>query len=249
MRHWRHTLLLVLTLLVKTIPGATAQPSEAAAQPSEAAAQPSEATTPAALTTLATTECYEFGQNWQPFSAAGSTARFLPTRDCKFQPIKYDHLALIQGAMLVRPGKEPVFVSQNVNGQKIVTRITRGALTLISAAGGNCLVFSLAKQCCGALVLYPPSADGKSSSPVHVGSGQVGEVYSVGGQTLSGNFARGTISERPCTERVALLLAWCDYPKALAIFHLQNVLEPADLQAIADLTATGESGQKASTEH
>lgn len=196
---------------------------------------------------------YQFGSSWEQFPSpappnaavsdtaspvgTATPASFLPTNDCKFQRISDEHLALKQGAILVRAGKKPVFVSQNVGGQKIVTRITGGALTMISAAGGNCLVLNLTDKCCGALVLYPPSADGKGSSPVHVSAGMVAEVYPAGGKTLSGEIASGTVSEKPCAADLTLLLSTCDYAKALVAWNLEGILTTDDLERIAKKSA------------
>ncbi|MFN8658266.1 MAG: hypothetical protein U0105_18165 [Candidatus Obscuribacterales bacterium] len=220
-RYWRHPLIAALTLLATSLPAAG----------------------------------YQFDQSWEPFpsgspanavsgepasaaaAAAATPASFLPTGDCRFQRISDEHLALQQGAILVRAGKKPVFVSQNVGGQKIVTRITGGALTMISTAGGNCLVLNLTDKCCGALVLYPPSADGKGSSPVHVSAGMVAEVYPAGGKTLSGEIASGTVSEKPCAADLTLLLSTCDYAKALVVWNLEGILTTDDLERIAKKSA------------
>lgn len=164
-------------------------------------------------------------------------AAFLPTRDAKYHKVNNEHLALNGGAVLVRAGMKPVFVSQSVNGHKIVTRVTGGALAMISAQDGNCTVLNLTDKCCGALVCYVPMSDGKNSEALHVKAGQVTEIYPIEAKPYSNLVATKIVINRRCTNDIGLLVSNCNYLRAFKRYNLRMVLEKTDLDRVLKTAA------------
>jgi hypothetical protein len=177
----------------------------------------------------------EFVEKSPPPKSA--SAAFLPTRNAKYHKVNDEHLSLDAGAILVRAGQKPVFVSQAVNGHKILTRITGGALAMISAQDGNCTVLNLTDKCCGALVCYVPTPDGKGSEALHVKAGQVSEVYPTDTKPFSNLVATKIVVNKRCTNDIGLLVSNCNYLRAFKRYNLRMVLERADLDRVLKTAA------------
>lgn len=179
---------------------------------------------------VATDARYLFVDKWQEFSDKSGT--FLPTVAAKHSSINTEHLSLQDGALLVRAGMKPLFISQNVSGQKVVTRVAGGALVLVSAMDGHATILNLTDKCCGALVVYVPSSDSKELGPIHITAGQIAEVCPLASSPLSHAVSTKIIRNEKRTNELGLLQSQCDYTQALKKYNLENKLEPADLARI-----------------
>ena len=152
-------------------------------------------------------------------------AAFLPTDGSGFAKINDEHLSLNSGAVIVRASQKPVFVSQTISGEKVMTRIARGAVVMVSNFDGHSTVLNLGESCCGALMSYVPAADGKGLSAVSVPAGQILEVLPTAAPASIEKLALNIAVDKVCSNKVRMLQAHCDYPLALKRYNLLPMLD------------------------
>lgn len=163
---------------------------------------------------------------------------FMPTESAKYTKVNDDHLELQDGAVLVRAGERPVFVSVDVNGEKTGVRIAGGAVALISAFDGKALVVNLTDKCCGALVLYVPSVDKDKPHSVGLKTGQIAEVYAHNKMQPNSNLVASKIDcHRHLETGTGIILSQCHYVRTLKKFNLLSVLGKRDLNRVLKTAA------------
>ncbi len=162
---------------------------------------------------------------------------FMPTKDAKYSKINDEHLALQSGAVLVKAGDHPVFVSTEVAGEKVMTRVTGGALAMISAFDGRATTLNLTDKCCSALVLYAPTADRLKQHSVTMRPGEIAEVYAPNDQPKSNLVATKIDVNQRLSNNFGLLVSQCNYVRALKKFNLTAVMGKPELDRVLKTAA------------
>lgn len=159
-----------------------------------------------------------------------SEAVYMPTREAPVQKITSDNLQLNDGAVLVRAGKTPVYVTTRVNGEKIATRISRGALAMVSAFDSKTVVLNLTDNRLGAVVCSLPGNGGNTS--VQVITGQVAEIYPVETTPGTNLVAKKVRVNQRTRDDIGLLVSDCHYVRAMKKFQLTPLLDRTDYNRV-----------------
>ncbi|MBX9877114.1 MAG: hypothetical protein K2Y22_01530 [Candidatus Obscuribacterales bacterium] len=108
--------------------------------------------------------------------AKGKEPAFMPTSNAHIHKVGPDELELADGAVLLRAGNRPFYVTTNVGGQKIRTRIHGNVLSLVSTMDNRLTIANLTDLCCGACTAYVPGAKPGQFHSVYVSIGEIAEV-------------------------------------------------------------------------
>jgi len=109
-------------------------------------------------------------------SSKGKEPAFMPTSTAQITKLGPDELAIANGAVLLRAGNRPFFVTTNVGGQKIRTRIHGNVLSLVSVLDNRLTIANLTDLCCGACTAYVPSSKPGQFHSVYVSIGEIAEI-------------------------------------------------------------------------
>lgn len=159
-----------------------------------------------------------------------SEAVYMPTREAPVHKITSDNLQLGDGAVLVRAGKTPVYVTTRVNGEKVATRISRGALAMISAFDNQTVVLNLTDNRLGAVVCTLPGNGGNTS--VSVLTGQVAEVYPIEATPGTNLVSKRVRVNQRTRDDIGLLVSDCHYVRAMKKFQLTPLLDRTDYNRV-----------------
>lgn len=163
---------------------------------------------------------------------------FMPTENAKYSKVDDEHMALHDGAVLVRAGERPVFVSVTVNGEKNTVRIAGGAFALISAFDSKSVIVNLTDKCCGALILYVPSSEKDKQHSIALKTGQIAEVYAQNKMPPNSNLVASKIDcHRQLESGIGIILSQCHYVRTLKKFNLLSVLGKRDLNRVLKTAA------------
>lgn len=169
--------------------------------------------------------------------AKPTDATFMPTENADYSKVHDEHLSLHTGAVLVRAGIRPVFVSVDVHGEKHIVRIAGGAIALISAFDGKAVVVNLTDKCCGALVLYVPTKEKLKQHSIGIKTGQIAEVYAPAQEPNSNLVATKIDYHRRLESGSGVILTQCHYVRTLKKFNLLSVLGKNDLNRVLKTAA------------
>jgi hypothetical protein len=99
-------------------------------------AKDSQASLPASTVEVSKDPRKQFGrvEKIAPLGTKHVEPMFMPTVNASFSETNDDHLILHDGAVLVRAGGRPVFISTKLCHEQVVTCITNGAIAIISAS-------------------------------------------------------------------------------------------------------------------
>lgn len=106
----------------------------------------------------------------------GKEPAFMPTSSARITKVGPDELTIADGAVLLRAGNRPFFVTTNVGGQKIRTRIHGNVLSLVSVLDNRLTIANLTDLCCGACTAYVPSSKPGQFHSVYVSIGEIAEI-------------------------------------------------------------------------
>lgn len=162
---------------------------------------------------------------------------FMPTEKAKFKVINEEHLTLHDGAVLVRAGTRPVFVSTNVNGERNLTRIAGGAVAMVSSFDKRTTALNLTDKCCGAVITYVPAKQRGQSQSVYINTGQVAEVYPSTEAPTSNTVATRIVTSKQVRDDIGLLVCDCNYVRAMKKFNLTANLPKEDLDRVLKTAA------------
>ena len=160
----------------------------------------------------------------------------MPTRDAEFSKIHDKHLNLVDGAILVRAGKEPVEISTTVHGHKVNTKIGGGAIMMVSSFDGKTTLLHLTDKCSGSILSSMPT-ERKDLKVIALAPGQVAEVYGVQDKPTSNLVATKVHLNERLSEERALLVSQCNYVRALKKFNLVTVMHKDDKARILKTAA------------
>lgn len=183
------------------------------------------------------TKQYGKVEHIEKHQAKSTEPAFMPTMEASYSKVNDEHLALHSGAILVRAGDRPVFVSSEVKSKKVLTRVSGGALAVISAIDGKATVLSLTDKCCGALVLYVPSAELNKQHSIAMKPGQIAEVYAPDDKPISNLVATKIDLNQRIGHDYGLLVSQCHYIRALRKFGLVQVLAKNDMDRVLKTAA------------
>lgn len=108
--------------------------------------------------------------------AHGKEPAFMPTSMAVITKTGPDELEVAHGAVLLRAGNRPFYVTTKVGGQKVRTRIHGNVLSLISVLDNRLTIANLTDLCCGACTAYVPSAKPGVFHSVYVSIGEIAEI-------------------------------------------------------------------------
>lgn len=152
--------------------------------------------------------------------------RFKLFSGAKATPINKEHIRLDEGEVLVRATTLPVFVSANVNGERIISRVARNTLAFISASHGSMRVMPLTETCCSALMLYVPGDGKRKQNAYALQSGKIGEVFVTGSEPLVAPLLTGQEVVRDFAGKKAeFVVAQCNEKEAVKSFGLVPYLK------------------------
>lgn len=106
----------------------------------------------------------------------GKEPAFMPTSTAKITKVGPDELEVADGAVLLRAGNRPFYVTTIVGGQKIRTRIHGNVLSLVSTLDNRLTIANLTDLCCGACTAYVPGSKPGQFHSVYVSIGEIAEV-------------------------------------------------------------------------
>ena len=163
-------------------------------------------------------------------------AAFMATHDAQYSKIHDRHMALSDGAVLVRAGKEPVDVSTEVQGHVVKTRVSAGALVMVSAFDGKTTLLHLTDKASGSIVTTLPTerADYKVLA---LAPGQIAEVYSLKEKPSSHLVSRRIHINERLSDDKGLLVSQCHYVRALKKFNLVPVMQKDDYNRVLKTAA------------
>jgi len=166
-----------------------------------------------------------------------SEPAFMPTKDASYTQKNNDHLRLSDGAVLVRAGKWPVYVSTSLDGQDVVTRIAGGSLVLVSAFDGKPTVLNLTDKSLGDVTMTLPTNEGAGSRSIHPKPGQIAEAYKLDCQPTSNIVATRIDLNQRLSDQYGLLVCQCHYLRALKKFNLVATLPKGEMQRVLKTAA------------
>lgn len=187
--------------------------------------------------------------NRQPITSSGGITHsvipksyaepvFMRTKEAKVAKINDEHLKLDSGAVLVRAGARPVFVSTVVNGERVMTRVAKAALAMVSSLDNETTVLNLTDDCCGALISYVPTKEkGSQTHPIHIGTGQVVEIHAPGSTATTTAISTKVLINNPVVSDLAVQVADANYIAAINKYNLKPVLSYADMERVLKTAA------------
>ena len=163
---------------------------------------------------------------------------FMRTKTAKLVKVNDEHLKLDSGAVLVRAGARPVFVSTVVNGERVMTRVSKAALAMVSSLDNETTVLNLTDDCCGALIAYVPTNSKNSQThPIHIGTGQVVEMHSPGTTPNTTAISTKVLINNPVVSDLAVQVSDANYIAAINRYNLKPVLSYSDMERVLKTAA------------
>jgi hypothetical protein len=162
---------------------------------------------------------------------------FMPTVGASYSKVDDDHVTLHDGAVLIRAGDRPVFVSTKLCHEPVVTRVATSAIAMISAFDGKPTILNLTDKCCGAVVVYLPLEQENKSHLIRMKPGQMAEAYKLETKPTSHLVATRIIFNKRIGPHCGLLVSQCHYIRALRKFNLIATLPKNDLHRIIKTAA------------
>lgn len=162
---------------------------------------------------------------------------FMPTVSATFSKIDDGHLTLHDGAVLVRAGDRPVYVSTKLCHGQVVTCITKGAIALISAFDEKPTILNLTDRRCGAVFVYLPLEHANNTRSLSMKAGEIAEAYKL--ETKPTSYlvsSRIDINER-IGPHCGLLVSQCHYIRAMKKFNLIAALPRNEFERIIKTAA------------
>jgi hypothetical protein len=163
---------------------------------------------------------------------------FMRTKSAKLVKVNDEHLKLDYGAVLVRAGARPVFVSTVVNGERVMTRVAKAALAMVSSMDNSTTILNLTDDCCGALIAYVPTSTKTSQThPINIGTGQVVEIHAPGTTPKTNAIATKVVINNPVVSDLAVQVADAHYIAAISKYNLKPVLSYSDMERVLKTAA------------
>lgn len=190
-----------------------------------------------------------FAANSQPVMKLGRIERtevakpdlsepaFMPTVDAEYSKVNDEHLVLRDGAVLVRAGDRPVFVSTKLCDEQVVTRIAGGSIAMVSAFDQHPTILNLTDRCCGAVIAYLPSNEKNKTQSITIKAGQIAEAYKLDSKPTSNLVSTRIDVNTAIGSHCGLLVSQCHYIRALKKFNLVAFLPESDLNRVLKTAA------------
>lgn len=160
----------------------------------------------------------------------------MPTKNAEYTKIDDAHLSLSDGAILIHAGAEPVRVTTDVDGHKVVTKVGSGALAMISAFDKKTTILHLTDNSKGSLVSYLPT-DRENLKAISLNAGEIAEIYDV--KQTPGSHVVSTkiqVNERLSNDK-ALLISQAHYVRAMKKYNLVGMLHKQDYNRVLKTAA------------
>lgn len=163
---------------------------------------------------------------------------FMPTMEAAYKKLNNDHVKLIDGAILVKAGERPVFVSTKLCDEQVITRISGGSIALVSAFEQKPTVLNLTDKCCGAVMLYLPAAETDQHHCLNLHAGRIAEAYRIDTHQPTSNLVATRIEvNRRIGKHCGLLVSQCNYLRAMKKFNLVAALPEDDFKRVLKTAA------------
>lgn len=163
-------------------------------------------------------------------------ACFMPTKNAEFTKLDDTHVSLSDGAILVHAGDQPVKVTTDVKGHKVVTKVGAGALAMISAFDQKTTILHLTDNSKGGLISHLPTTR-ENYKAISLNAGEIAEIYDVN-QAPSSHVVSTKIhvNERLSNDK-ALLISNAHYVRAMKKYNLVGMLHKHDYDRVLKTAA------------
>lgn len=166
-----------------------------------------------------------------------SEPAFMPTETAHYVKVDDDHLDLKQGAVLVRAGDRPVYVSTKLCDEQVTTQISGKSIALVSAFDEKPTVLNLTDDSCGSVSITVPSATPPKTHVIAMKAGQIAEAYKLDSKPTSNLVATKIEINERIGPHCGLLVSQCHYVRALKKFNLVAALHKDDLNRVIKTAA------------
>lgn len=179
---------------------------------------------------------------------------FMPIDNAHYTRVTSNELEVRDGAVLVKTGKKPVFVSTHIKGKKVLTKVDGGAMAMVSNMDDKATVLNLHDCRCGSCVMCCCSeSDREKTVSVPVEVGQIAEMYATdNSQTTGAGNANGTgskvLAEHKIENGLAVKVFKCHYVSAIRRFNLDRALSAKDLNRLLKTAAATMYAQRRRTQ-
>mgnify|MGYP003384626058 CR=1 FL=1 len=160
---------------------------------------------------------------------------FMPTSGAEYCQ-KDNQLILSSGAVLVRPGREAIFLTTFVDGQKLSVKIASGALALISIIDGKPVVLNLTDRCCSSVVVTLPECLYQTQK-VSLSAGEMLELHHRGDKPFTSYLCSKIISQEKLAADIDMQLSRCHYLSAMRRYNIDHALEKPELNRVLKTAA------------
>lgn len=163
---------------------------------------------------------------------------FMPTDKAHYTRVTNNEIQVQDGAVLVKPGKRPVYVSTEMKGRKILTKVGKGSIALVSKMDDKATVVNLTDCKCGSCVMCCCATDESKSVSVPVQVGQIAELCSSEKGAAGGNYVTSRVlAEHKVNPGLQLKVGRCHYIATIRRFNLDKALPKEDLDKIVKTAA------------
>lgn len=177
------------------------------------------------------------------YSSSNSHAKvsqFMPTAQAHYTRVTNNELEIRDGAVIVKPGSEPLFVSTTTKGNKIMTKVDSGAMAMISNMNDEAMVMNLTDCHCGSCMMCCSAGEQSNKKAVSVPV-EVGQMAAVCGAGAKHSAEPYVATKVMCRHKISagLSVSVCQWHcvSALRRFNLDKALGRKDLQRVIKTAA------------
>jgi hypothetical protein len=167
-------------------------------------------------------------------------SQFMPTHQARYTRVTNNELEIRDGAVIVKPGAEPLFVSTTTKGKKVLTKVDTGAMALISNINDEAMVMNLTDCHCGSCMMCCSDSEQSDQKVVSVPV-EVGQMAAVCGAGSKHSAEPYVASKVLCRHKISagLSVSVCQWHcvSALRRFNLDRALNGKDLQRVIKTAA------------
>ncbi len=167
-------------------------------------------------------------------------SQFMPTAQAHYTRVTNNELEIRDGAVIVKPGSEPLFVSTTTKGKKVMTKVDTGAMAMISNMNDEAMVMNLTDCHCGSCMMCCSDGEQSDKKAVSVPV-EVGQMAAVCGAGTKHSAEPYVATKVMCRHKIStgLSVSVCQWHcvSALRRFNLDKALGRKDLQRVIKTAA------------
>ena len=166
-----------------------------------------------------------------------SEPEFMSTVGASYSKVDDSHLDLTNGAVLVRAGDRPVFVSTKLCDEHVTTRISGGSIALVSAFDGKPTILNITDKNHRSVFVTLPAEGKHKASSLYLRAGEIAEAYKLDSKPTSNLVATKVEINERIGEHCGLLVSQCHYVRAMRKFNLMAALPKQDFEKVLKTAA------------